>query len=258
MDFVLKFISVLALALAVFASVLALISRRRRFSAWLAKEREKIVIALDLAELSAPEEAIPLLALAGPVAKVLLRAMHRRRMARADAQLSDALSLMGSALKAGLALPQALEMAAIEMSPPLGDEMKRMLAQLKLGRTVDDAFATLAQRLPTDDVALMVQSVEVLRRTGGNLIETFATLSSTIEERRRVTDRISAITMQNVMQAIILLALPWGLAAALGLLAPEFIAPLFQTRMGLALLAAAFVIESMGALWLRKIVMIRV
>jgi len=213
---------------------------------------------LDLAGIDASSRIVSCLAFAGPASRAIFRIAHRRRMKGADEQLPDALSLMGNALRAGLALPQAMEMAAIELRPPFGDEMKRALAQVKQGRTIEESLALLEKRLPTDDVGLFVQSVEVLRRAGGNLIETFAALSTAIEERRRVAERIRALTAQGIMQAAILLALPWSLAAALQLLAPEFIAPLFHTRLGWALLAATAMLEAIGALWLRKVVVIRV
>ena len=179
-------------------------------------------------------------------------------MARADAQLADATALLGNALKAGLSFAQALSLAAAEVPAPLGEELARAAGEQRLGRTIEESLATLEARLPTEDVGLFVQSVEVLRRTGGNLIETFTQLSATIEERRRVAEKIRTLTAQGVAQAVVLLLLPWALALALHLLSPEFVAPLFTTRLGLVLLGVVALLEGVGALWLRKIVVVRV
>jgi len=187
--------------------------------------------------------------------KSLLRA---HRSVRATRQLPDALLLLCNALKAGLALPQAVDLAASLLRPPLSQEFGRVAAQLRMGRDFDSAFASLADSIPTEDVTLLTQSVDVLRRTGGNLIETFSSLNATIAQRRRIEEKIRALTSQGVAQAITLLMLPWFLSASLFVLAPDFIRPLYSTRLGISLLALVFLLEAAGAVWLRKIVLIRI
>lgn len=193
-----------------------------------------------------------------PVAARIRCVLRSRRSIQADRQLSDALALMCNALKAGLALPQTVELAAELLPPPLSEEFGRVLRQLRMGRDFDSAFATLAESVPTEDMELLVQSVDVLRRTGGNLIETFSSLAATIAQRRRVADKVSALTSQGVAQAVTLLMLPWLLGAALCVLAPGFIEPLYSTRLGTCLLAMALLMEAAGAVWLRKIVVIKI
>ena len=151
-----------------------------------------------------------------------------------------------------------MELAAELLPPPLSEEFGRVLRQLRMGRDFDSAFATLAESVPTEDMELLVQSVDVLRRTGGNLIETFSSLSATIAQRRRVADKVSALTSQGVAQAVTLLMLPWLLGAALCVLAPDFIEPLYSTRLGVCLIAMALSMEAAGAVWLRRIVVIRI
>ena len=200
-------------------------------------------------------------ALAGLIRPILDRVnsiAERRRAKRADAQLPEALALLANALKAGLALPQAIELAASEVAAPLGREFALVVAEQRLGRDLDEALGLMRERLQTEDVALFVQSVEVLRRTGGNLIRTFSALSRTIEQRRRIAERVRSLTSQGVAQGVTLLALPWVLVAALSVLAPEFMDPMFQTRLGIMLLMIAVILECLGALWLRSIVVIKV
>ena len=182
----------------------------------------------------------------------------RRRCRQAGAQLPDALALLANALRAGLAFPQALEMAALELPAPLGEELAAAVAQLKLGSTVEEALGHLHRRLPTQEIALVVQSVAVLRRTGGNLAQTFATLAATVEGRLRVEERIRVLTAQGVIQGAVLAAMPWALALALHLVAPGYLAPLISTRLGWALVVLAVLLEATGILWLRRIVWIRV
>lgn len=73
-----------------------------------------------------------------------------------------------------------------------------------------------------------------------------------------MADRVSALTSQGVAQAITLLMLPWLLCAALCVLAPDFVEPLYSTRLGTCLLVMALLMEGAGAAWLRKIVVIKI
>lgn len=184
--------------------------------------------------------------------------IKRRRAVCADRQLPDALLLLCNSLKAGLALPQAVDLASSLLAPPLSEEFGRVVAQQRMGKDFDSAFLSLSDSIPTEDLILLTQSVEVLRRTGGNLVETFSSINNTITERRRVEDKIRSLTSQGVAQAATLLLLPWLLAALLALMAPDFISPLYSTRLGICLITVAVLMEVVGAVWLRKIVMIRV
>lgn len=184
--------------------------------------------------------------------------LGRRRVRRAEEQLPELVILVGNALRAGRAMPQALQDAAAQLPPPLGEEMGRVVGELRLGCSVEEALGDMHARLPGEEIALFVWTIAALRRSGGNLVEACATLRETIEGRRRVADRIRVLTSQGIFQGAVLLLLPWALGALLLLIAPEFVAPLLRTRLGNAFVMTAVLLEAIGALWLRRIVVIRV
>ena len=191
--------------------------------------------------------------------KLDLRVRNKKKnLSKIKMQFPNMLSLLSNALKAGLSLPQAIEMASVEIDDPLGGEMKQVVAQLKLGMSVEDALSMFKRQVPLDDVMLMVHSVETLRKTGGNLVETFNSLGVTIERRRRVEERVSVLTSQGIYQGIVLLAMPWALGFAIGILAPNYLQPLFTTRIGFMFICIGVFLEVAGALWLKTIVKIKV
>lgn len=221
-------------------------------------QERRIIIDSDLAGIKIPSRFSTMLALICPLARYSLRYLRKRRLARIDDQLPDALALLGNALRAGLSLSQAIEMASLDLADPIRYEFARAVSNLKLGQTMEEALSSFGERLPTDDIALFVQSVEVLRRTGGNLVETFNAIARAIEGRRKVSGRIRVLTMQGFIQGIILLAMPWGMALMLHLVAPDYTEPLLSTRIGNAFIALGIALEAIGALWLKRIVVIRV
>lgn len=177
---------------------------------------------------------------------------------RIDDQLPEALSLFANALRAGIALPHIIEAASTELEDPIRGEFEIASRLIKGGGTVEDALEDILKRVPTGDVELFVRSIGILRRTGGNLIETMDILSRTIRERRRVVDKIRTQTAQGRYQCIVLLMLPWALAAALYATAPDYIGPLVDTRIGMAFICVGIALEIIGAFWMRRIVDIRV
>jgi len=104
----------------------------------------------------------------------------------------------------------------------------------------------------------MVECILVLSSTGGNLVETFDNLSKTIRERQRIKEKIKVLTSEGKMQAIVIGALPLCLGFALYIVSPSYIRVMFETRLGLVLIALVLFLETIGVVWLRKIIDIKV
>lgn len=185
----------------------------------------------------------------------IARAHTRRRIAD---QMVDALSLLSNALSAGMSLQQGCELASHELSNPMGRELAAVMSSVRLGRSIEDALVDWEKRWELEDLAILASSVSVLKKTGGNLIETFSTLARTIRERKKVEGRIRVITSQGLMQGLTLIAMPFLLALALYAVSPDYIEPLFVTEPGKKMLAVGFAMQAVGAWWIMKTIYIKV
>lgn len=203
--------------------------------------------------------AIPLGCVAGLRAPRLIVHLARARTRRALAdQMVDMLSLLSNALSAGMSLLQACELASHELSNPMGRELNAVMSSVKLGRSIEDAFVDWEQRWGLEDLGILAGSVAVLKKTGGNLIETFSTLARTIRERKKVEGRIRVLTSQGLIQGLTLIAMPFLLALALYAVSPDYIEPLFRTSPGKKMVAVGLAMQAIGAWWIMKIVHIKV
>lgn len=180
------------------------------------------------------------------------------RIKKFTLQLVDALTLMANGMKSGLNVPQALQIVVDEMPKPIREEFGLVLTENKVGLALDKAFENLARRIPTEDVSMFVTSVNILRETGGNVAETFETIVKTIRERLKLQSKISAMTAQGMTSAIIVGALPWGLAVVLYLMDPVMMKPLFVTPLGWLILLAVIGLEVVGFFVILKVVQIKV
>lgn len=182
----------------------------------------------------------------------------KRRIDKFEAQFVDGLTMVANAIKAGLSLQQAFEMASHECPKPFGEELSNVLAEIKIGRTMEDALYGMVGRIGTDDVNIVVRSICILKETGGNMIETFQTITSTVRERQKVHGKVRVLTTQGVVQGVIIFCMPFALAMGLYLLAPDFIMPLLAKPLGWVMILAALILQVVGALLMKKIVMIKI
>jgi tight adherence protein B len=186
--------------------------------------------------------------------KFYLHVKNRRYLKLFDVQLPDAMSNISSALKAGCSLLLAMEVVSKEMTGPVGLEFKYVLSDVRLGASLKDALEHMCERVASDDLILVVQTVGVLKDTGGNLIEAFETIVATIRGRSRVVAKIRTITSEGMMQAYTLLAIPFCLGFVLWVISPAYLGPLIGTRAGLLLICAGMFLQVTGFLWMKKIV----
>ncbi len=180
------------------------------------------------------------------------------RIDRFEDQLLDALAFMSNGLRSGLSLVQTMEMVVEELSNPISEEFGLVLAEQRVGVPFEEALLNLEQRVGSEDVQILVTSINILRQSGGNLSETFQTIGYTIRERKKVKGKIKTMTAQGVSQAVIITVMPFALGGILWAFDHELVARMWSTWLGWALIFLLLFLQTVGALIMRKIVMIRV
>lgn len=188
----------------------------------------------------------------------LTRMMYERRCNRFVEQMVDGLTIMANGVKSGLSVTQSMERVVENLGNPISQEFSLVLSQIRLGRSVEEALVEMGERIPRPDVQMFVTSINILKETGGNLAETFATICTTIRERQKIEKKIQAMTAQGLMQGVILTLVPIALLLLFTLVNPGYIKPLFNTTFGLILLFLMFTLQIIGGVTIRKIVKIKV
>jgi len=189
---------------------------------------------------------------------LFVQMMHTRRTKKFVVQMVDGLSLMSNAMRSGLNVPQALQLVSDELPNPISQEFGLVLSQNKLGISLEEALSNLTVRMPHDDIEMFTTSVNILKETGGNLAETFDSISYTIRERIKIESKIAAMVSQGVLQGIIVVLMPFALGAILYTIDPERIAPMFTTVPGWVLLIAMMTLQAVGGYTIWKIVQVKV
>ncbi len=191
-----------------------------------------------------------------PIAYVM---HHRsRRLQHFERQLPQALDLIVRALRAGHGLIAGIEMVAKELPDPIGGELEITFDEQNYGLDLRDALTNLSERVPVQDVHIVVTAILIQRETGGNLAEVLENTATVIRERYRLKRQIRVHTAQGRLTGWVLALLPVFYGVALFLVKPDFISVLWKDDRGVRMLYGAAVLTTVGALLIRKIIRIRV
>lgn len=212
--------------------------------------RQGVMVGLALGSLAAAG------ALQAP--RIILKVLKQRRLERFNLQLVDTLISMSNALKAGFSITQAFESVVKTGENPIAQEFDLFLQQTRMGVNFSEALISLESRVPSDDLALVIQTIEVARQTGGNLTEVFETIASTIRERMRIEGRIKTLTAQGRLQGIVVGSMPVVIAIALLIVDPDTMKPFLHSPIGMATVAGVAVLVTCGGLIIRRIIRIDV
>jgi tight adherence protein B len=209
--------------------------------------------------LEAPLPLVPLFGIASLAApRVLVMWLRQRRRRRLAQQLPDALALWSGLLRSGQGANQALSQMASRQNPPLGDELRMVLAQLRLGASMDAAFHGLQDRARLADLRLLATLLKANRDLGGNLAESLHRLAELLRARLLMEARIESLTAQGRLQGVVVGALPMLLLVALYAMEGDTMRVLHTTVQGWLTLLVMVFLELTGFLLIRRIVRIDV
>jgi len=180
----------------------------------------------------------------------------QRRWQRLAEQLPEALTIISNALIAGSGVLQAFERAARELSAPINPELERVVQDVKVGLDLEEALQNLQQRVPVAELEMVVSSILIQRRSGGNLAELLAETATLLREEIRLNRELRVLTSQARLSGQIVGVLPLAFFMLFYFTSPDYLSPLLTTTLGKLLLTLALLSEVAGFLIIQKMVSI--
>ena len=182
----------------------------------------------------------------------------RRRQKAFRAILPDMLTLLAGTLRAGYSIGQGFESCSTEVAEPMGRELRRVVSETRLGRSLEESLEAVAERMQSDDFSWAVMAIRIQREVGGNLAELLLTVADTMTQRERLRREVSTLTAEGRISAFIIGGLPPALAVVMFVMNPTYIKLLFTPGIGYALVIAALVMMAIGFAWMKKCITIEV
>src|SRR5580693_9027696 len=172
--------------------------------------------------------------------------MGKRRVAAFVGLFPEAIDLMVRALRSGLPISEAIIGAGREIGDPVGDELGRVEAGMRMGRDLEGLLWDIANRVDVPEFRFFIIALSVQRETGGNLAETLANLADVLRRRRQMRAKVRAMSSETRATTMILAGMPVLVIVMLALTSPHYLTPLYSDVRGFLLDGFALVMLATG------------
>jgi len=189
---------------------------------------------------------------------IYLKIQQQRRLNAFNHQLGDAINLLANSLRSGYSMLQSMETVAKELPLPISIEFARVVREVALGLSNEQAMNNMLRRIQSDDLDLMITAINVQHEVGGNLAEILEVIGLTIRERVRIKGEIRVLTAQGMISGYVISFLPIVLGLILYLMNPDYIAAMFEEVCGWIMIGVAVTGIITGFFAIQKIVRIEV
>jgi tight adherence protein B len=185
-----------------------------------------------------------------------------RRLARRNEefinQLPEVARLLSNGASAGLSMPAAIELAVREMDAPAREELQVVLDEVRFGRSLDEALESLTRRLPSREVAVLMNTLIIQQRAGGDLVRALQDLSSTLDMRRETLREVRTLMAGAVFTSYIVPLLGLGALLMLNSINSKTLPRMASSPLGIAALIVAGTMYALGTLAIKRITRVEV
>lgn len=205
--------------------------------------------AAGLLKLGGMSTAVCLAGGAGAAAalpRFYLRTCFNRRSSAFLAHFPDALDILVRGARSGLPVGECLRIVARESPDPVGAEFTFLTESQRVGMTLRQALARCVERTPVAELQFFAIVLTVQQQTGGNLATTLENLSHVLRSRKRLRDKVVAMSSEARASAAIIGSLPFIVGLLLTLVSPDYMAPLFDEKLGQTLIVGGLVWMAVG------------
>lgn len=166
------------------------------------------------------------------VPQLVLKIMAKQRVSKFTKEFANAIDVLVRGVRSGLPVGECLAIIGRELPEPVGEEFRLLVEGQKLGMSLEDMMRRGMERFPTAEYRFFAIVLQIQSQTGGNLAETLSGLSNVLRERKKLRDKIKALSSEAKASAMIIGSLPFAVAIMVYILNPDYIMKLFTTTSG--------------------------
>jgi len=184
----------------------------------------------------------------------ILSFLKKRREKAFLKALPDAVDVIVRGIKAGLPLFESLKVVAADSPEPLRSEFSAIIETQAIGMPLGEACSRLYERMPVPEANFFGIVIAIQQKSGGNLSEALGNLSKVLRDRKKMAEKIQAMSMEAKASAGIIGALPPIVMLLVYLTTPAYISLLWTHPTGQLMLVGCIVWMSMGILVMKKMI----
>jgi len=168
--------------------------------------------------------------------------------------LPDAVDVIVRGIKAGLPLFESIKVVAADAPEPLKSEFLAIIETQTIGMPLGEACARLYERMPVPEANFFGIVIAIQQKSGGNLSEALGNLSKVLRDRKKMAEKIQAMSMEAKASASIIGSLPPIVMFLVWLTTPDYIALLWTERLGQFMLLCCVAWMTIGVLVMKKMI----
>ena len=180
--------------------------------------------------------------------------LKKRRIKSFLDELPNALDVVTRGLKSGLPLGDCLRMISAEAAEPVKTEFRLIVEAQSVGISIGDAALKMFERVPVPEANFFGIVLSIQQKTGGNLSESLGNLSKVVRERRKMKNKVQAVSMEAKASAGIIASLPVVVAVLVYFSSPSYIEKLWITEAGRIVLMGCGMWMFFGVMIMRKMI----
>ena len=180
--------------------------------------------------------------------------LGKRRMKKFSSYFADAVDVIVRGIKSGLPVHDCFKIIARESPAPLGPEFQTLVEGLGVGLTLQQALDKMYERMPTPELKFFSIVIGIQQKTGGNLAEALANLSTVLRARKMMGEKIKALSSEATASAGIIGSLPPAVMILVSLTTPAYMASLFTDPRGQFMLLVAGSMMALGIFVMKKMI----
>lgn len=215
-----------------------------------------VVLFIVLFVVQVPYYFAAIFALAGGYLLPRFYVMRRRKKYQNQFldELPNAVEAIVRGVKTGLPLNDSMRVVARDAKEPVKSEFGRVLDQQAFGFSMTEAVQVLLDRVPLPEVNFFVVVISVQQQAGGNLSEALGNLARVLRNRKKMKQKVAAMSSEAKASAGIIGALPIVVAIMVSIVSPEYLTPLVSVPIGQVWLGVAVLMMCLGVFVMNRMV----
>jgi tight adherence protein B len=184
----------------------------------------------------------------------LLGYLKKRREKAFLKALPDAVDVIVRGIKAGLPLFESIKVVAADSPEPLRSEFNAIIETQTIGMPLGEACSRLYERMPVPEANFFGIVIAIQQKSGGNLSEALGNLSKVLRDRKKMGEKIQAMSTEAKASAGIIGSLPPIVMLLVWMSTPDYIALLWNTSLGQFMLLCCVGWMTIGVLVMKKMI----
>lgn len=171
--------------------------------------------------------------------------------------LLKAITIMNNSFKSGRSIVQTIKIVSDEIDGPLKDEFKKMYEDLSYGLEIEAVFERFNSRVNLKEVKYITTSLAILNKTGGNIVDVFASIEKTVFNNKKLEDELHNLSAASKALYRILVVVPFIFTLIIYVLDSTYFSPLFTNPLGILVIVLIVLLYVLYIIIVKKIIKVR-